>query len=130
MVTELLHVDVLCRIAKRSTGSRTSSVVTPALQNVAAVNRRQNYETFFGELMNPHTPGAMMGQRHTGNASLNRGCGDASLHWGFGGWEKIVKWGLEKSFIILSSMDENQGESFKTILKKLVDCIKVMSQRC
>ena len=35
--------------------------------------------------------------------------------------EKIVKWGLEKSFILLSSMDENQGESFKTNLKKLVD---------
>ena len=80
--------------------------------------------------MNPRTPGAMMRQSHRGNPSLNRGCGDASLHWGFGGWEKIVKWGLEKSFKLLSSMDENQGESFKTILKKLVDCIKVMSQRC
>ena len=76
--------------------------------------------------MNPRTPGAMMRQSHRGNPSLNRGCGDASLHWGFGGWEKIVKWGLEKSFKLLSSMDENQGESFKTILKKLVDCIKVM----
>ena len=53
----------------------------------------------------------MMGQSHTGT----------SLNWGFGGWEKIVKLGLEKSFILLSSMDENQGESFKTNLKKLVD---------
>ena len=27
-------------------------------------------------------------------------------------------------------MDGNKGESFKPLLKKLVDCIKVMSQRC
>ena len=69
-------------------------------------------------LVRPRTPGSMMRQSQRGDPSLNRGCGGSSLHRGCGGSVKIRKLSREKSFMILSSMDENRGKSFKSFSKK------------